>query len=488
MSHDDEYGPLLELSQMRKMPPVARLVGSAVGLALGAAADHPGAGGLPDGGPWLERLGQEPGRVMAELRGLDPAAVPNAAVHSLLSFVHRTPELGASALTALAATPVASNGGLRWCAPLAAFGEAVRECAERCMSAPARLPMEPSTVLVCVDGSRLSYLALEVGATVRKHGRLVVLHVAEPPLPGKGEARPDLSVSFLEADLTQRCREQLRIAPHQVKVVTVAPPSQNQAGSSSSPGGAVSQRAAPRESFTEACERVVAEEAVDVVVMGCYGNAGARIGTLGSNAHWGSHHGWARRGTATILANPYSSPVPPLHEGGVDAMRPALFMVVVKAERPLNEEAIRATMRLMSHWHSLVVYVLLNEQQTRAMQSGATAQPPLDPVIADLKQMLVDARLVAGVERGGPSPGSGAASLAGGCSVGGSSAGGGDDAAPRRSSVKVEPFNPQKTPEQLIVRCADAERVDFLAMDTKDDVHDGVIKACRASVILLTSN
>ena len=30
--------------------------------------------------------------------------------------------------------------------------------------------MSAATVLVCIDGSRLSYLALEVAATVRRHG------------------------------------------------------------------------------------------------------------------------------------------------------------------------------------------------------------------------------------------------------------------------------------------------------------------------------
>jgi len=67
----------------------------------------------------------------------------------------------------------------------------------------------------------------------------------------------------------------------------------------------------------------------------------------------------------TVLANPYSTPVPPPSTGGVDSMRPALFMVVVKAERPLNKRLIYGAMRLMSHWHSLVIYVLLNEAQTK---------------------------------------------------------------------------------------------------------------------------
>ena len=328
---------MLELSSMRKTPPHARLVGTAVGLLLGAAQGQSAAsaGYLPSHAPWLDLMGQQPGRVLAEVRGCDPALVSNAAVHSLLAYLHRTPELQRSALEVLP-----QELKHRWAGPLAEFGLAVLDAAARCQSAEGRMPMDPATVLVCVDGSRLSFLALEVAASVRKHGKLVVLHVEEGGRDGVDPA-PDMGVEFLETDLNQRCRDMLRIAPHSFEVVTVR--KQHPQSSSSSGGG---------EPFAHACARVAQEKGADVVVLGCFGASGARIGTCGQNAQWGVGH---VVDACCLLANPYSSPVPPLSDGGVDAMRPALFMVVVKAERPLNVRGIRATMRLMSHWHSLLV-------------------------------------------------------------------------------------------------------------------------------------
>jgi hypothetical protein len=92
----------------------------------------------------------------------------------------------------------------------------------------------------------------------------------------------------------------------------------------------------------------------------------------------------------------------------------------------------------------------------RAEAIGAQAQPPIGAVVDDLKEIIANARLVPG-----------------------------DGELTRRSSVKVEKYVATKTKEQLVVRMADAERVDFLCLDRKDDIHDGVIKSCRASVILL---
>lgn len=69
-----------------------------------------------------------------------------------------------------------------------------------------------------------------------------------------------------------------------------------------------------------------------------------------------------------------------LPTGGTDAPKPQLFLLVLRAERPLNVRAIRATMALMAPWHSLLLLVLLNEAQTRADQRGLPAQPPIDKV------------------------------------------------------------------------------------------------------------
>lgn len=123
--------------------------------------------------------------------------------------------------------------------------------------------------------------------------------------------------------------------------------------------------------------------------------------------------------------------------GGTDALRPQLFLLVLKAERPLNAKAIRSTMALMAPWHSLLLLVLLNEAQTRAGDRNRPAQPPIDKFEEDVKQILVDAQLSPKDEsssKDGEAVGSSGTATAG------------------RSSVRIEPFDPTKTAEQLIVR------------------------------------
>jgi hypothetical protein len=99
--------------------------------------------------------------MIPDRRQVEPSQVSNAAAHSLLALLHKVPELSADALDALA-----GHGEHRtshaWAAPLATFGLAVRCAAARCAAAVGRMPLDALTVLVCVDGSRLSYLALEV--------------------------------------------------------------------------------------------------------------------------------------------------------------------------------------------------------------------------------------------------------------------------------------------------------------------------------------
>jgi hypothetical protein len=120
---------------------------------------------------------------------------------------------------------------------------------------------------------------------------LVVLHVQEAG---------DDDVAFLEADLRNRCAVQLNIPTHRTKVVTVV--------RSSASGETVS--------FKDACVACVASEKVDVVVLGSYGNTGARIGTLGTHAAWATT---SLLGCTTVLASPYANPVPPLSQGSYTA-------------------------------------------------------------------------------------------------------------------------------------------------------------------------
>mmetsp|Transcript_10567 Transcript_10567/g.12840 ORF Transcript_10567/g.12840 Transcript_10567/m.12840 type:complete len:460 (+) Transcript_10567:17-1396(+) len=426
--------PLLELSLMRKTPAVAKIIGSVVGLLLNGNSMQNGQ--IPNHAPWLQRIGNDPEGTLREINSCDPDTLSNASLHTLLAFLHRTPDMSKEALLELEKNTTLG----RWTAPLAQIGLAALNTAARCQSAEGRMPMDPATILCCVDGSRLSYLALEVAATLLKHGRLIVLHVAEEDID---EEMPDLGIEFIKADLEQRCEDQLRIPSHRLTIIIA------DVGSGGSQSSHVSLDG---NNFKQTLRRVVPSENIDTVVLGCYGSAGARIGNLGSKSLWGVRS----IDCCTILANPYSTPVPPPSARRAESMRSALFMVVVKAERPLNKRLIYGAMRLMSHWHSLVIYVLLNEAQTKAEALGAVAQPPIGPVVSDLKDMINAARLVPG-----------------------------DGDLTRRSSVKVEKYNNTKTKEQLVVRMADSERVDFLCLDRKDDIHDGVIKSCRASVILI---
>lgn len=114
----------------------------------------------------------------------------NAAIHSLMALLHKTPELSTEALDALAgshnrggpsrsgadanssddalglavASAASAAASQAWAKPLAAFGVAVRAVAAKCEEATERMPVKAQTIMVCVDGSRLSYLALEVRA------------------------------------------------------------------------------------------------------------------------------------------------------------------------------------------------------------------------------------------------------------------------------------------------------------------------------------
>ena len=104
-------------------------------------------------------------------------------------------------------------------------------------------------------------------------------------------------------------------------------------------------------------------------------------------------------------------------------------------------------MGLMSYWHSVLVLVLLTQPQTKAYEAGTTATPPIEDVTADLQGVL--------------------------------------DAAQVNGWVKVQPFVATKTSDQLIVKVADEEHADFLALDRADNLHSGILKTLRASVILV---
>lgn len=447
-------GSLTALAQMKKTPPAARSIGSGVGVLLSAID---GTGGNPGFTVTLTRMGTDPQGTMAALEAMVPEQISNAVLHALLTFIAQTPDMSDASLEALASTAPEP-----WAPPLAAFGKALVAATRRCVASEGRAPMGDTTTVVCVDGSRLSFLALEVATQLRKHGRLVVLHVSPPPSSDSGSrvelvedgkegeekegggtrgsrsggATPaDLGADFLSKDLEQRCVQQFGIAPHQFSVVAVGPGDAYGAS-----GGSIEDMVA----------KVVAAEKADTVVLGVYGTSGARIGSLGACARWAIKN----VACATVLANPYSSPLPSSGSSGAAGgalasnQRASLFMAVLKAERPLNLAALRATMGLMSYWHNLLVLVLLTEAQTKAVNGGKVpATPSVEDVTADLAAVI--------------------------------------DAAQMSGRVKVEEFVATKTSDQLIAKVADEERADFLALDREDNFHSGILKTVRASVILV---
>lgn len=141
-----------------------------------------------------------------------------------------------------------------------------------------------------------------MGAALRKHGRLVVLHVQEDEGADDDDEAGDLAL--LAADLRERCAVQLNVPAHCFAVVTVARRANSRSGNDDGSGAVVS--------FKAACLAWAASEKADVVVLGGYGTTGARIGTLGTHAAWAAH---TLVKCTTVLANPYANPVPPRSQG-----------------------------------------------------------------------------------------------------------------------------------------------------------------------------
>jgi hypothetical protein len=67
-----------------QVPPVARIISSAVGLVLGAAEGQLGAsaGQLPPPAPWLQRMGQDPAGTLAALHAVRVIQRPPAPLES----------------------------------------------------------------------------------------------------------------------------------------------------------------------------------------------------------------------------------------------------------------------------------------------------------------------------------------------------------------------------------------------------------------------
>lgn len=137
----------------------------------------------------------------------------------------------------------------------------------------------------------------------------MVLHVQEAreDYGGNGNNNDsDDQLSFLVADLRNRCAVHLNIPTHCFSIVTL-----RSSRNSGSNGDATSARSSSVP-FKELCMATAVQERADVVVLGGYGTTGARIGTLGTQAAWATS---GLTNCTTVLANPYANPVPPLSEG-----------------------------------------------------------------------------------------------------------------------------------------------------------------------------
>ena len=392
------------LSNARKTPPEAKIIGDVAGLLLLAIEKdvHAEHGISPGYEVAFRRFADDPSTLQA-MQGCNPDGLKNATIHSLLMHLSNETCLSEDGLASVRARSEP------WAPLLADYGMAVRITVEKFLGQRGRMPMTDHTILVAVDGSRLSYLALEVAAQFRKHGNLVLLNIQE------GEAAPrDLEPAFLEEDLVHRCQHQFKLRSHQFRVI--------------------SERLAGRR-MQDVIAGAMADNKANILVVGAYGNGGPRTGLLGEHAVWSA----TAVDEMAVIANPYTAP----SLNGVPN-RSSLFMVAINAEKPLNKEAVVATMQLMSHWNQIIVMILLTESQTKA----AEVEPDKSTKLVDeMSKLLADAQV--------------------------------------QGTVRIVKFVATKTPEQQILNATETDRVDFLALDRFDGWHIDCLKFGRATVIIV---
>lgn len=83
-----------------------------------------------------------------------------------------------------------------------------------------RIPIRKKNLLVIVDGSRPSYVALDTAAHIHRHGTCVVAALL---VSGSGNVKGALIQTHLPTDLQRRCREQYKIEDHKFHIEVLTP-------------------------------------------------------------------------------------------------------------------------------------------------------------------------------------------------------------------------------------------------------------------------
>ncbi|CAM9568470.1 unnamed protein product [Pylaiella littoralis] len=341
-----------------------------------------------------------------------------------------------------------------------------------------RLPLQDRTTAVLIDGSRMSLLALELAGAAWKFGRFVVIHVSGEKHPseidddssgddasnsdnsGGGGAGPeceeDASTTsrekneggvhseaaeervgagdrhgggggydggdegrgcgrggggrwepgFLEAELREACVRQLEIPEESLHLVFRSLPP----GSS----GTVDE-------VTKVIGNALDEHGVEVVFMGCYGRRGPRVTQFGAVAHWALEH----TSYQIVFAKKFS----PSMVSAAFFNRPKRYLVAVTSDLQKASHTLDRLLPLVLPRDSVVLIHIVDECAEDAL---AGEEVDVEKVKDDLSSLLSHKR--------------------GLC-----------------HRVRVEktgrpPENPTQTVVQRVVRVAEEEAADFLAI------------------------
>lgn len=220
----------------------------------------------------------------------------------------------------------------------------------------------------------------------------------------------DLSPTFILEDVRERCLEQYAIPESHLNVRLLEKEMKTRETIEQGTTGETGTKldlSSGMESIDEAIDRAAREAGAAVVVVGNCGSGGVHVGRVGPHAIRATH----RLQQTLVVVHPYSAPLQP------DGMRVFRFLAIVNSERPSSTSVVRASMQMMSYWHVLTVLVLLGERQAAKGQNA-------------LKENMERVLRVAGVN----------------------------------GTVHLQPVEPNKTPEQLILRVAEADRANYVVL------------------------
>eukprot|EP00639_Heterosigma_akashiwo_P012495 CAMPEP_0206368336 /NCGR_PEP_ID=MMETSP0294-20121207/4610_1 /ASSEMBLY_ACC=CAM_ASM_000327 /TAXON_ID=39354 /ORGANISM="Heterosigma akashiwo, Strain CCMP2393" /LENGTH=325 /DNA_ID=CAMNT_0053814819 /DNA_START=53 /DNA_END=1026 /DNA_ORIENTATION=+ len=150
-------------------------------------------------------------------------------------------------------------------------GDEIRLLGEHCVNILLKLDqstgfkrrpvLKQHTVGVLVDGSRASYLAMNLAARLRGYGRLVVLHAHDPAAPALSGGGGGGGADFLARDIKKICAHSYGIPQKDFKVVF--------------------ETVKQGQTVNGLLEDMIIREKVEVVVVGSHGQAGPRVAAHG---------------------------------------------------------------------------------------------------------------------------------------------------------------------------------------------------------------